>query len=871
MPGALISNLARRFTTRVRSAAGAASNEPPLEGPTLGVILTTFNPRPELLRQTLECLGRQTLAADIWDLVIVDNNSSPPLETRQCTELAGRPLRVVREPRQGQVFARVRGARATQANVLVFVDDDNFLSLDYLERAREIAYRHPRVGAFGGIAEAILERSPQPWQRPLLPYLAVRDHGNEAITSTSLEFGPWEPIGAGLVVRRTALPFFLQTVDCPVYDQPLGRAANQLLSGDDTLIAKSSIRAGFANSYQPDLRLQHFITSGRFRPAYLRRLIEGYGHSHVKMQRLLGRSSKPPHVRKVVASLRKAFKKRLSREGRAGAIRWYGHVGQLAEHYGLRQEEALITLREARAEMRRLRRAGSTPHGRAYEGDLEAAQIASLVRQAAHLLPVPAPGEPPPDNREALVDAFRLLRRAATIAGTGPKRKRIRWRRADGLLDFRNGRSPLLHLGIGPQTVLHVGSRRSQDALLLAAGKPLLDALTIEVRVNDATVQSHVCSTSAGNQLLAIPLRLPRGESQLQFSYAHSGLDRRPAFCFRRLELHADDTRGWPLRYRSGRSHLKKTRTSSLEANRPESPPTDAPPCRISLVVPCRDAGATLERTLDSILAQDYPNLEIIVMDGGSTDRTPEIIQRYRHHLTRVGQGPDGGQVDALNRGFQSASGDIYGWLCADDELMPGALHAVNAAFQASPDIEVFCGGCERIYPDGSRERTAPPADAWSCISMRNPLEQPSTFWRSELHRRVGSLDERYALVFDWDFWARFAELRARLQTTPRPLSRYHFSHNNKSGSAGNQHALEGLDLVRRYGPRKGLVADCYQILYHFDLLGCMDRTRRRDSARQRTYRQIRSILRDLCGENFMDLYNLHFASLQERGHVWWC
>jgi glycosyltransferase involved in cell wall biosynthesis len=823
-----------------------------------------------LLRQTLESLGRQTLPADVWDLVIVDNNSSPPLETRQCTEWAQHPLQVVREARQGQIFARVRGARATQAEVLVFVDDDNFLSPDYLACAREIARRHPGIGAFGGIAEAMLERSPRPWQRALLPYLAVRDHGNEAITSTSLEFGPWEPIGAGLVVRRTALAFFLQTVDCPIDGQPLGRAADELLSGDDTLIAKSSIRAGFANSYQPGLRLQHFITCGRFRPAYLRRLIEGYGHSHVKMQRLLDQRSSPPRARKVVATLRKAYKKRISRDGRAGAIRWYGHVGQVAEHFGLRQDEAMMTLREARAKRRRIRRLGRTPTGCGYDRDLEAAQVNRLVRQAANMLPVPHPGQRPTGDDDTRGQAFRLLRRAATIAGAYPKRNRLCWHHSDGLLDFRDGRTSLVHIGIGPQSVLHVRSRRSQEAFLLAAGKAFVDGLTVDVRLNGTTLQSHICSAPDDENLLAIPLQLIRGKNRLELAYSHSGLGDRPAFCFRRLELHADDARAWPQRQRSLRRGGERNSTPSFESNHPELPPADAHPCRISLVVPCRNAGATLERTLDSILAQDYPNLEIILMDGGSTDQTPEIIQRYRHHLARVSQGPDGGQVEALNRGFQFASGDVYGWLCADDELLPGALHVVNQAFRTSPDTDVFCGGCQRVYPDGSREVTVPPADAWSLIAMRNPLEQPSTFWRSELHRRAGVLDDRYTLVFDWDFWTRFADLGACLQTTSHPLSRYHFSRDNKSGSAGSQHALEGLDIVRRYGPLQGLVADCYQILYHFDLLGCMDRKRRRYSAIQRTYRKVRSILRTLYGERSMKLYNLHFASLQERGHIWW-
>ena len=103
---------------------------------------------------------------------------------------------------------------------------------------------------------------------------------------------------------------------------------------------------------------------------------------------------------------------------------------------------------------------------------------------------------------------------------------------------------------------------------------------------------------------------------------------------------------------------------------------------KICVVVPNYNSGATLERTILSLLAQDYPNLQIVMMDSMSKDNSIEIIERYRQHFDPCVIEKDKGQADGLNKGFSHATGDIYAWLCSDDELTPGTLHHVAELFE---------------------------------------------------------------------------------------------------------------------------------------------------------------------------------------------
>lgn len=294
-------------------------------------------------------------------------------------------------------------------------------------------------------------------------------------------------------------------------------------------------------------------------------------------------------------------------------------------------------------------------------------------------------------------------------------------------------------------------------------------------------------------------------------------------------------------------------------------------PLKFSIVIPNYNSGKLLDRAITSLLGQDYPNLQLIMADAGSSDESRQVIERYRNRFDRVIMQKDKGQADGLNHGLEHASGDVFGWLCADDELQPGALHHVNELFQNHPDVDVITGSCQRLFADGTTSLVPASEDPWKKIHIQNVIEQPSTFWRSRLHRQVGKLDISYRLAFDWDLWNRFRSAGARVLPTQRPLSKYYFSDINKSGNAGRGHATESFRIVKKYGPMGGGLAHVFRFLYfNFDLKGCYDNPPTCGLLRSHLFIWTLAALRALIGKRYLYLYNWHFASRQERGLKWW-
>jgi glycosyltransferase involved in cell wall biosynthesis len=293
---------------------------------------------------------------------------------------------------------------------------------------------------------------------------------------------------------------------------------------------------------------------------------------------------------------------------------------------------------------------------------------------------------------------------------------------------------------------------------------------------------------------------------------------------------------------------------------------------RISLVTACLNAGATLERTLRSIEAQRYPDLEYIVFDGGSTDDSLAIIERFRHIVSRVVSEKDKNVADAINKGFRHASGEIFAYLNADDTLEPGALARVAAIFAENPDIDAVTGGCRRVFADGSELVTRVPEHFPRLMSMRLDIEQPSTFWRARVHRAAGELDDSFFLTFDWEWWNRLLSRGARFQTIPDVLSTYYFTDDNLTSRGGRRVVDEMYRITRCYGPRGGRIADVYRFLFHaFDMRGFYDVPfERLPRHRQLLFGATLSVLSRIFGREQVFAYNWNWASKQIRGLVWY-
>lgn len=183
---------------------------------------------------------------------------------------------------------------------------------------------------------------------------------------------------------------------------------------------------------------------------------------------------------------------------------------------------------------------------------------------------------------------------------------------------------------------------------------------------------------------------------------------------------------------------------------------------KISIVTPSLNQGRFIQSTIDSVLSQDYPNLEYLIMDGGSTDNTLEVLESYSGRVKWVSE-KDGGQTQAINKGLRMASGEIVAYLNADDLLLPGALQKVARTFMSDPSVVWVTGKCQIINEEGVEIRSWLTAykNFWLYIhnritlSIMDYISQPATFWRAEVLTQLGFLDENLHYVMDYEYFLR--------------------------------------------------------------------------------------------------------------------
>lgn len=182
-----------------------------------------------------------------------------------------------------------------------------------------------------------------------------------------------------------------------------------------------------------------------------------------------------------------------------------------------------------------------------------------------------------------------------------------------------------------------------------------------------------------------------------------------------------------------------------------------------------------IEQTINSVLAQDYPSIEYLVVDGGSTDGTLEILRRYRGRLRYLSQ-HDNGPADAVNRGFQMGHGSVFAWLNADDTYRPGAISVVVEHLRAHPETGAVYG--DGYWTDAAGRIIAPyPTREFERESLRHEcfICQPACFLRREAFAGAGMLNATLKYAFDYDFWIRAsAQFRFEYLATPLATSRMH-------------------------------------------------------------------------------------------------
>jgi glycosyltransferase involved in cell wall biosynthesis len=278
-----------------------------------------------------------------------------------------------------------------------------------------------------------------------------------------------------------------------------------------------------------------------------------------------------------------------------------------------------------------------------------------------------------------------------------------------------------------------------------------------------------------------------------------------------------------------------------------------------------------LTRTLESVRQQSYPAIEVILVDGLSSDTTVAIAHDHRDVVTTIISEKDRGQAHAINKGFQLARGEILCWLCADDEFLPETLRHVVNHFAAAPETDVITGACARVFPDGSTQIVIPPPNAADLIGIQYRIEQPSTFWRSRVLHGNLRLDESFHYAFDWDFFARIIRPPHQTLVLPDVMSKYHFSATNQTSTGGRKLVMEMREVIRRHGPLNGRLAEVFYFLYqHFDLAGCYDQPPTCSVDVGLRFQRVMTWLERRYPRELLHLYNWNFASKQERQLIWY-
>ena len=234
---------------------------------------------------------------------------------------------------------------------------------------------------------------------------------------------------------------------------------------------------------------------------------------------------------------------------------------------------------------------------------------------------------------------------------------------------------------------------------------------------------------------------------------------------------------------------------------------------KISIVTPSFNQGRFLEETIHSVLHQHYANLEYIVIDGGSTDNSVDIIRKYESQLAYWTSEPDKGQYDAINKGFSKATGDVMAWLNSDDKYNPWAFQVVGNIFASLPEVEwistvfptcmddkgevFWCHYLRGFNRAGFQKGEYYPGKHWH---FKGYIQQESTFWRRSLWERAGArVDNTLQYAGDFELWARFYH-HAELYGVPSPLAAFRMHQNQKTAQHLDLYLLEAQVIFKRYG-----------------------------------------------------------------------
>ncbi len=226
---------------------------------------------------------------------------------------------------------------------------------------------------------------------------------------------------------------------------------------------------------------------------------------------------------------------------------------------------------------------------------------------------------------------------------------------------------------------------------------------------------------------------------------------------------------------------------------------------KISIITPTLNQARFIEETIQSVLSQAYPNLEFLVLDGGSTDGTLDILKKYSASLSWTSE-PDHGQVDAINKGLLKATGEVIAYLNSDDIYTPNTLLTVGKYFSEHPDALILTGKCTNMDVNGVEIRSliARYKNMWlkfgndANLRVLNYVSQPATFWRRQLLDSVGYFDPECRYAMDYDYWLR-ATRQHKLDFIDQTLAKFRVYPTSITSSNSDAQFKEELRVAARY------------------------------------------------------------------------